>query len=118
MEALIVSHESKAAAQQRAGRAGRTRPGKAYRLFTEEAFKALPDNNVPEMQRYSDGIREPLIDTMLMAFHGRFRSNLATVILQLKALGIENVLRFDFLSPPPVEIMTRALEVIGWPCIW
>ncbi|KAJ3053474.1 hypothetical protein HK097_004188 [Rhizophlyctis rosea] len=90
MEALIVSHESKAAAQQRAGRAGRTRPGKAYRLFTEEAFNALPDNNVPEMQR----------------------SNLATVILQLKALGIENVLRFDFLSPPPVEIMTRALELL------
>ncbi|KAJ3033033.1 ATPdependent RNA helicase [Rhizophlyctis rosea] len=90
MEALIVTHTSKAAAQQRAGRAGRTRAGKAYRLYTEAAFEALADNNVPEMQR----------------------SNLATVILQLKALGIENVLRFDFLSPPPVEIMTRALELL------
>ncbi|KAJ3271239.1 ATPdependent RNA helicase, partial [Borealophlyctis nickersoniae] len=90
MESLIITQTSKASAQQRAGRAGRTRPGKAYRLYTEEAFQSLPQNNVPEMQR----------------------SNLATVILQLKALGIENVLHFGFLSPPPVEIMSRALELL------
>ena len=40
------------------------------------------------------------------------RSNLATVILQLKAIGIENVLYFDFLSPPNSSIMIRALEVL------
>ena len=40
-----------------------------------------------------------------------FRSNLAPVILQLKALGIDNVLRFNFLTPPPVEMMIRSLEV-------
>ncbi|TPX58828.1 hypothetical protein SpCBS45565_g07893 [Spizellomyces sp. 'palustris'] len=90
MESLIVSHISKASAQQRAGRAGRTRPGKTFRLYTEKAFDALPENNVPEMQR----------------------SNLATVVLQLKALGIENVLYFDFLSPPPVSNMTKALELL------
>jgi ATP-dependent RNA helicase DDX35 len=39
------------------------------------------------------------------------RSNLAPVILQLKALGIDNVLRFNFLTPPPVEMMIRSLEV-------
>ncbi|TPX44185.1 hypothetical protein SeMB42_g03260 [Synchytrium endobioticum] len=90
MESLIVVPTSKASAQQRAGRAGRTRPGKAYRLYTEEAFERLSDNNVPEMQR----------------------SNLATVILQLKALGIENVLRFDFLTAPPAAMMMRALELL------
>ncbi|KAJ3023009.1 ATPdependent RNA helicase [Thoreauomyces humboldtii] len=90
MESLVVTNISKASAMQRAGRAGRTKPGKAFRMYTEAAFKTLPDNNVPEMQR----------------------SNLATVVLQLKALGIENVLYFDFLSPPPVENLTKALELL------
>jgi hypothetical protein len=39
------------------------------------------------------------------------RSDLAPVILQLKTLGIVNVMRFDFVSSPPVEMMMRALEV-------
>jgi len=42
---------SKASIQQRSGRAGRTSSGKVYRLFTEEAFKMLTDNTVPEIQR-------------------------------------------------------------------
>ena len=46
---------------------------------TEEDFEKLPKSTVPEMQR----------------------SNLAPVILQLKALGIDNVLRFPFLSVSP-----------------
>jgi len=40
------------------------------------------------------------------------RSNLATVVLQLKALGIDDVLHFDFMSPPPAEMMIRALELL------
>ena len=40
MESLLVSPISKASAQQRAGRAGRTRPGKCFRLYTEKAFKS------------------------------------------------------------------------------
>ncbi len=59
-------------------------------MYTEETFQALPDANIPEIQR----------------------SNLAPFILQLKALGIDNVLRFDFLTPPPAELMTRALELL------
>ena len=39
------------------------------------------------------------------------RSNLAQVVLHLKALGVDNVLRFDFMTPPPAELMIRALEV-------
>ncbi|KAI9488661.1 P-loop containing nucleoside triphosphate hydrolase protein [Zychaea mexicana] len=90
MEALVVTPLSKASALQRAGRAGRVRPGKAFRLYTEETFEKLPDTSTPEIQR----------------------SNLAPVVLQLKALGIDNVLRFDFLTPPPAELMIRALELL------
>jgi ATP-dependent RNA helicase DDX35 len=90
IESLTATPVSKASAAQRAGRAGRTKPGKCFRLYTEEAYQSLPDTNVPEIQR----------------------SNLAPFILQLKALGIDNVLRFDFLTPPPAELMIRALELL------
>ena len=90
IETLTVTPISKASATQRAGRAGRTKPGKCYRLYTEASFDTLPDSTVPEIQR----------------------SNLAPVILQLKALGIDNILRFDFLTPPPVELVARALELL------
>ncbi|KAI1083823.1 P-loop containing nucleoside triphosphate hydrolase protein [Whalleya microplaca] len=90
IESLTSTPVSKAAAAQRAGRAGRTKPGKCFRLYTEEAFQALPAANVPEIQR----------------------SNLAPFILQLKALGIDNVIRFDYLTPPPAELMIKATELL------
>lgn len=90
IETLTAVPISKAAASQRAGRAGRTRPGKCFRLYKEETYTSLPDANVPEIQR----------------------SNLAPFILQLGALGITNFLRFDFLTPPPAELMSRALELL------
>ncbi|KPP75049.1 putative ATP-dependent RNA helicase DHX35 [Scleropages formosus] len=90
IESLVVTPISKAAANQRAGRGGRNRPGKCFRLYTEEDFEKLPPSTVPEMQR----------------------TNLAPVILQLKALGIDNVLRFNFLSPPPAQSMVQALELL------
>ena len=90
IETLTPVPISKAAGAQRAGRAGRTKPGKCFRLYTEEAYISLPDANVPEIQR----------------------SNLAPFILQLKALGIDNVLRFDFLTLPPAELMIKSLELL------
>ncbi|XP_019314049.1 probable ATP-dependent RNA helicase DHX35 isoform X3 [Panthera pardus] len=90
IECLVVVPVSQASANQRAGRGGRSRSGKCYRLYTEEAFDKLPQCTVPEMQR----------------------SNLAPVILQLKALGIDNVLRFHFMSPPPAQSMVQALELL------
>ncbi|KAI0518207.1 P-loop containing nucleoside triphosphate hydrolase protein [Xylaria bambusicola] len=90
IESLSVTPVSKASAAQRAGRAGRTKPGKCFRLFTEDAYKHLPDTNPPEVQR----------------------SNLAPFILQLKALGIDNVVRFEFLTPPPAELMIKAMELL------
>ena len=90
IETLTATPVSKASATQRAGRAGRTKPGKCYRLYTQIAYESLPEATVPEIQR----------------------SNLAPTILQLKALGIDNVLRFNFLTPPPAELIIRALEIL------
>ncbi|KAI9794825.1 MAG: hypothetical protein M1816_002953 [Peltula sp. TS41687] len=90
IETLTAVPISKASATQRAGRAGRTKPGKCYRLYTEAAHEHLPEFSVPEIQR----------------------SNLAPVLLQLKALGIDNIARFDFLTPPPAELIIRALELL------
>jgi len=52
MENLMIVPCSKASIQQRSGRAGRTNAGKVYRLYTEDAFKALQNNSVPEIQRF------------------------------------------------------------------
>ncbi len=52
MESLVVTPTSQASATQRAGRAGRTRAGKAYRLYTQDSYdKVMPKHSVPEMQR-------------------------------------------------------------------
>jgi ATP-dependent RNA helicase DDX35 len=90
IDTLTAVPISKASATQRAGRAGRTKPGKCYRLYTETNFSCLPDSTIPEIQR----------------------SNLAPVILQLKALGIDNIARFNFITPPPSPLITRALELL------
>ena len=82
MESLLVSAISKASAQQRAGRAGRTKPGKCFRLYTEKAYQnEMQDNTYPEI----------------------LRSNLGTVVLQLKKLGIDDLVHFDFMDPPGKE---------------
>ncbi|GMI34637.1 hypothetical protein TrCOL_g13015 [Triparma columacea] len=89
MDSLVVTPISQASARQRAGRAGRTGPGKCYRLYTEIAYKnEMISTNVPEIQR----------------------TNLGNVVLQLKAMGINDLLGFDFMDPPPVATMIQAME--------
>ncbi|KAJ3090493.1 hypothetical protein HK102_003523 [Quaeritorhiza haematococci] len=91
MDSLMVVPVSQASANQRVGRAGRTQPGKGFRIYTEDAFcNSMSKSTVPEVQR----------------------TNLATIILQLKALGIDNVIHFEYLSPPPPLLVTRALELL------
>eukprot|EP00850_Spirogloea_muscicola_P014566 SM000105S13911 [mRNA] locus=s105:306688:310827:- [translate_table: standard] len=87
-ELLEVVPISKAQARQRSGRAGREGPGKCFRLYTEDAFEALANEAVPEVAR----------------------CNLAGIVLQLKALGVRDVLDFDFLDPPPRAAIAKALE--------
>ena len=91
MDSLIVAPISQASARQRAGRAGRTGPGKCFRLYTEAAFKneMLP-TSVPEIQR----------------------TNLGMTCLTLKAMGINDLGPggFDFMDPPPAQTLVTALE--------
>ncbi|KAK6619241.1 putative pre-mRNA-splicing factor ATP-dependent RNA helicase mog-4 [Polyplax serrata] len=89
METLIVVPISKASANQRAGRAGRVAAGKCFRLYTAWAYQhELEDNAIPEIQR----------------------TNLGNVVLTLKALGIHDLVHFDYLDPPPHETLVLALE--------
>lgn len=89
MEALIVTPISRASAQQRAGRAGRVAAGKCFRLYTSHAYaNELEENSIPEIQR----------------------TNLGNVVLMLKSLGINDLIHFDFMDPPPPETLIRALE--------
>ncbi|CCE62312.1 hypothetical protein TPHA_0C01560 [Tetrapisispora phaffii CBS 4417] len=89
IEQLVVSPISQAQANQRKGRAGRTGPGKCYRLYTESAFyHEMSSTTTPEIQR----------------------QNLSHTILMLKSMGIENLLEFDFMDPPPKHILISALE--------
>lgn len=88
MDALQIFPESRANANQRAGRAGRTGPGQCYRLFTERMYREemLP-NTIPEIQR----------------------THLGNVVLLLKSLGIQNLMEFDFMDPPPHDNIQQAL---------
>ncbi|KAK9348500.1 P-loop containing nucleoside triphosphate hydrolase protein [Lipomyces starkeyi] len=89
MESLVVTQCSQASANQRAGRAGRVGPGKCFRLFTKWAyFNELPQSTTPEIQR----------------------TNLESVVLVLMSLGINDLLNFDFMDPPPTETIVRSLE--------
>uniref|UniRef100_A0A060TCL8 RNA helicase n=1 Tax=Blastobotrys adeninivorans TaxID=409370 RepID=A0A060TCL8_BLAAD len=91
MESLMVTPCSRASADQRAGRAGRVGPGKCFRLFTKWAFyNELPAHTTPEI----------------------LRTNLASVVLMLMSLGINNVFQFDFMDPPPKEALAKAMELL------
>lgn len=88
MDTLQITPISQANANQRSGRAGRTGPGTAYRLFTEGAYRnELYMQTIPEIQR----------------------TNLANTVLLLKSLGVKNLLDFDFMDPPPEETMMSSL---------
>ncbi|KAJ1846841.1 Pre-mRNA-splicing factor ATP-dependent RNA helicase PRP16 [Coemansia sp. RSA 2703] len=89
MDALQVTPISQASAGQRSGRAGRTAPGVAYRLYTEQAFRyEMFANAIPEIQR----------------------TNLAYVVMLLKTIGIADLLAFDFLDPPPRDTIRASMH--------
>ncbi|KAG9316237.1 P-loop containing nucleoside triphosphate hydrolase protein [Chiua virens] len=92
VESLLVSPISKASAQQRAGRAGRTRPGKCFRLYTEKDFMSeLEEQTHPEI----------------------LRSNLANAVLELVKAGIKDLVKFDYVDAPAPETLMRALELLN-----
>jgi pre-mRNA-splicing factor ATP-dependent RNA helicase DHX38/PRP16 len=88
MDTLQITPVSQANASQRAGRAGRTGPGKSFHLYTERAFRdEFYMSTIPEIQR----------------------TNLANTVLLLKSLGVKNLLDFDFMDPPPQDTITTSL---------
>ena len=88
MESLVVTPCSRAAANQRAGRAGRTQKGSCFRLYTAFSYRELDENTTPEIQR----------------------TNLNSVVLLLKSMGVNDLLSFEFMDPPPADTLIRALE--------
>ena len=93
MESLLINIISKENADQRAGRAGRTKPGKCFRLYTQESYeKELKKSSIPEI----------------------LRSNITSVVLNLLKLGIQDLVHFDFIDPPAPETMMRAIEMLNY----
>lgn len=89
MDSLVVVPICKSSAIQRAGRAGRTGPGKCYRLYTLEAYNTeMRETAVPEIQR----------------------TNLANTVLLLKAMGINDLIKFNFMDAPSTQALVAAME--------
>lgn len=83
---LHVGRVSKASAKQRAGRAGRTAPGRVLRLYTEEDYLRRPEQDLPEI----------------------VRSDLSQLCVDLRAMGIANPGDMDWLDAPPEAAVERA----------
>jgi ATP-dependent helicase HrpB len=90
LASLEVKRISKAAARQRAGRAGRTGPGRVIRLYTTEDFQRRPDHDAPEIER-----RE-----------------LSQMCLQLEAAGVHDPLELDWLNTPPESALAAAESLL------
>ena len=87
---LALSKVSQASAIQRAGRAGRTRPGVAVRLFTRADFDARRTHDVPEIER----------------------SDLTELVLTLHALGVADPHDLDWLTVPPLGALKAASDLL------
>ena len=94
LDRLRVERISKASAEQRAGRAGRTGPGRCLRLWSQMEQRALSDDEQPEIQRL----------------------DLSGCLLELAAWGETELARFPWFEPPPPAAIQRArgfLELLG-----
>ena len=87
---LLVEKISRASADQRAGRAGRTAPGLCLRLWSQEEHGFRPAQELPEIKRL----------------------DLSEVVLALKAAGVANLARFRWLEPPEPSALEHAEELL------
>lgn len=91
VDMLALVSVSKAQAWQRAGRAGRTQPGKCYRLYTESYFlNSMPESQVAEIRRV----------------------DLTNLILQMLTIGIEDVLSFPWLEAPDKSSLRQSVTTL------
>lgn len=81
LSSFKVEWISRASAEQRAGRAGRTGPGHCYRIYSAALYSKLKSFSDPEI------LKAPLDQTML----------------QLKSVGVEDLLRFPYVTKPPMK---------------
>jgi pre-mRNA-splicing factor ATP-dependent RNA helicase DHX38/PRP16 len=90
-ESLVLCPISKASANQRSGRAGRTRPGMCYRMYTRETYEnEFLEDAVPEIQR----------------------ADICNVVLLLLHHGIKDVCAFGFVDSPPKALIQNALHLL------
>lgn len=90
IDTLLIEKISRASADQRAGRAGRTAPGKCLRLWSERDHARRPAHETPEVRRL----------------------DLAEVVLTLKAAGVEDLAAFRWIEPPEQAALARAAELL------
>ncbi|MBI2451425.1 MAG: ATP-dependent RNA helicase [Parcubacteria group bacterium] len=90
IQSLDVVKHSQAGCEQRKGRAGRTRNGVCYRMYTKENFQSRFQFTKPEI----------------------CRTSLASVVLAMEDIGIEKIQEFDFIDPPKKEAFTEAYETL------
>ena len=90
IDRLIVSPISQASATQRAGRAGRCAHGSCFRLYMEVDYLKLLKQTPPEI----------------------CRMNVSSLVLTLKVFGIDNFMKFDLLTTPPIASVEHALETL------
>ncbi|XP_043708629.1 ATP-dependent RNA helicase DEAH11, chloroplastic-like [Telopea speciosissima] len=88
MNVLKVCRVSQSSADQRAGRAGRTEPGKCYRMYSKNDFQSMPSHQEPEICRVHLGV----------------------AVLRILALGIKNVQEFDFVDAPSLKAIDMAIR--------
>jgi len=91
---LNVGRISKASAQQRAGRAGRTGPGRVLRLYSQMDYQQRAEHDAPEIER----------------------GDLSQLCLALRAMGISNPAELDWLSTPPDAAVTQAEQLLDRLC--
>ncbi|XP_047306916.1 ATP-dependent RNA helicase DEAH11, chloroplastic-like [Impatiens glandulifera] len=88
MNVLKVCGISQSSAEQRAGRAGRTAPGKCYRLYSQEDFEMMPAHQEPEIRRVHLGV----------------------AVLRIVSMGVKDVLSFDFIDAPDAVAIDKAIQ--------
>ncbi|CAA0401784.1 unnamed protein product [Arabidopsis thaliana] len=88
MSILKVCRVSQSSARQRAGRAGRTEPGRCYRLYSKNDFDSMNLNQEPEIRRVHLGV----------------------ALLRMLALGVNNIAEFNFVDAPVPEAIAMAVQ--------
>eukprot|EP01080_Neovahlkampfia_damariscottae_P004211 gene4211-7548_t len=91
LESLKITQTAKANSWQRSGRAGREQSGKCFRLYTEDFYEnEMIEYPIPEIQR----------------------CNLSEVVLQMKSIGIDDILEFDFIDKPSKKSLIKSFELL------